>query len=136
MENDTLQKLWKTQKQGVENENPSAIILKAKKQRNGQYFSIVVMCITVSIIGVYAFIFGFRQWNTFNLGLTLMIASLTFRIMLEFYSIFRKEIQLISMDHKAYHQYLKKYFKMRLLTNYIITPICIVIYIHKSNCAP
>ncbi|WP_445747426.1 hypothetical protein [Polaribacter sp.] len=128
MENDTLQKLWKTQHHNLAKDDPSAIILRAKKQRNGQYFSILIMSITVSILVVYAFIYGFKNWNTFNLGLTLMIGSLTFRIMLEFYSLFRKEIHLISMDHNAYHQYLKKYFKIRLLINYIITPICLLTY--------
>ena len=49
--------------------------------------------------------------------------------MLEYYSLYRKEKQLISMAQKTYHSYLKKYYKIRLIINYIITPICITVYI-------
>ena len=67
--------------------------------------------------------------NTFNLGLILMVTSLTLRIILEFYSLYRKENQLISMTQKSYHAYLKKYYKARQMVNYVITPICIAVYI-------
>ena len=58
-----------------------------------------------------------------------MIFSLTLRIILEFYSIYRKENQLISMAQKSYHAYLKKYYKIRLMINYVITPVCIAVYL-------
>jgi len=128
MENDNLDKLWQTQNTNLDISNPNQIMSKAKKQRNGQYISIAVMTLTVVILITYAFYFAFNQWNSFNLGLLLMISSLVFRIILEFYSIYQKESQLISMDHKSYHAYLKKYYKTRLLINYVITPLCIVIY--------
>ena len=128
MENDILNKLWETQNKDLDIDHPNDIIKKAKKQRNGQYISIMVMSITVLILIVYAFYFAFNQWNTFNLGLMLMISSVLFRIILEFYSLYRKASQLISMDYKSYQNYLKKYYKIRLLINYAITPICIGLY--------
>jgi len=87
------------------------------------------MSLTVVILIIYAFYYAFNQLNTFNLGLIFMISSLTFRIILEFYSLYRKEKQLISMAQKTYYAYLKKYYKARQIINYIITPICIAIYI-------
>jgi heme exporter protein D len=129
MENDNLNKLWDIQANDISNFNPEEIITKAKKQRNSQYSSITVMSLTVMVLIIYAFYYAFNQWNTFNLGLILMISSLTFRIVLEFYSLYRKEKQLISMAQKSYHAYLKKYYKIRLIINYVITPVCISVYI-------
>lgn len=129
MENDTLNKLWEVQAKDSLNLNPKEIISKANKQRNSQYISIAVMTVTVVVLLIYAFYFAFNQWNTFNLGLMLMIFSLTFRIILEFYSVYRKESHLIAMPQKAYHAYLKKYYKTRLLINYAITPLCVAVYL-------
>ncbi len=129
MENDNLNKLWEIQANDIPNFSPKDIITKAKKQRNGQYISITVMLITVVVLIIYALFCAFNQWNTFNLGLILMISSLSLRIILEFYSLYRKEKQLISMTQKSYHAYLKKYYKARQIINYIITPVCITVYI-------
>ncbi|WP_026752827.1 hypothetical protein [Sediminibacter sp. Hel_I_10] len=128
MTNDSLDNIWETQDKNISNYDPKDLIAKAKKQRSGQYINITVMSITVIILITYTFYFAFNQWNTFNLGLMLMILSLTFRVILEFYSVYRKESQLITMNHKSYHTYLKKYYKIRLAVNYLITPICIIVY--------
>ena len=80
MENDNLNKLWDIQANEISNFNPKNIIKKAKKQRNSQYISITVMSLTVVVLIIYAFYYAFNQWNTFNLGLILMISSLTFEL--------------------------------------------------------
>lgn len=129
MENDNLNKLWDNQANHSSSLNPKGIITKANKQRVGQYISIAVMSLTVVILVTYAFYYAFNQWNTFNLGLILMISSLTFRIILELFSLYRKEKQLISMAQNSYLAYLKKYYKTRLIINYVVTPVCIAIYI-------
>ncbi|QXP59830.1 hypothetical protein [Olleya sp. HaHaR_3_96] len=129
MENDNLNKLWDIQVNDISNFNPKDIITKAKKQRNSQYISITVLSLTVVVLIIYAFYYAFNQWNTFNLGLIFMISSLTLRIILEFLSLYRKEKQLISMTQKSYLAYLKKYYKTRQIINYIITPVCITVYI-------
>lgn len=129
MENDILNKLWKTQNYDVSNQNSRDIISKARQQRTGQYISITVMLITVLILVAYAIYHAFDNWNTFNTGLSLMISSLTFRIILEQYTLYRKESQLISMDLRSFQRYLKKYYKIRMIINYIITPLSIAVYI-------
>ena len=129
MKNDQLTQLWNSQKNDVPYESPEQIIRKAKKQRNNQYISIVVMSTTVLILVLYAGYYAFHRWNNFTLGLVLMISSLMFRIVLEFISLYQKESQLISLDSTAFQAYLKKHYTLRLKINYIITPICFATYV-------
>ena len=130
MENDFLDKVWNAQNDNLNLTSPNDIINKAKHQRKGQYITIIVLSVTVAILIVYALYFVTNQWNSFSLGLLLMISSLVFRIILELATIYRKEKQLISMPQKSYYTYLKKHYNMRLIINYLITPICMAIYIY------
>ncbi|MEQ3656682.1 MAG: hypothetical protein ABNH00_12520 [Dokdonia sp.] len=130
MKNDNLNQLWKNQVGKNEALGPNDIIAKAKAQRSRQYISIAVMAITAMMVLIYAFYFAFPDWNSFNLGLTLMISSLAFRIVLELLSLYRKEQKVISLTHNAYYDYLKKYYKVRLLINGGLTPICFLLYIY------
>ena len=129
MENDNLTRIWKSQKNDSSQGEPEYIIKKAKKQRNSQYTAIVIMSITVLILLGYTAYFASGQWNDFSFGLVLMISSLTFRVILEFITLYRKENQLIALDNKAFQAYLKKHYRLRLMINYIITPICFALYI-------
>lgn len=129
MENDKLTQLWNQNKDNSTIANPETIIKKAKKQRNGQFIAIAVMSLTVLILLTYSIYNINNQWNDFALGLVLMISSLSFRIILEFVSLYQKESQLISLDSISFIKYLKRHYKIRLAVNYIITPICFTIYI-------
>ena len=129
MKNDKLSEIWNSQQYDSFIENPDQIIKKAKKQRNSQFISIAVMSTTVIILLIYTAYYVGYNWNNFTLGIVLMISSLAFRIVLEFVSLYRKENRLISLDHRSYKKYLKRYYKIRLKVNYIITPICFAIYV-------
>jgi hypothetical protein len=129
MENDKLTQLWSQNKDNSTITDPEIIIKKAKKQRYGQFIAIAVMSLTVLILLTYSIYTINNQWNNFSLGLVLMISSLTFRIILEFVSLYQKENQLISLDNISFKKYLKRHYKIRLAVNYIITPICFIIYI-------
>lgn len=129
MENDKLTQLWNQNKDNSAITAPEIIIKKAKKQRYGQFIAIAVMSLTVLILLTYSIFTINNQWNNFTLGLVLMISSLTFRIILEFVSLYQKENQLISLDSISFKKYLKKHYKLRLKVNYIITPICFAIYV-------
>ncbi|HEA19491.1 hypothetical protein LCGC14_1136180 [marine sediment metagenome] len=128
MENDFLNKVWDTQDTSVPKFSANEIITKAKKHRFSQYVTITIISLTVIVLIIYAFRFAFQSWNSFNLGLFLMISSLILRVIFEFYSVYRKESQLISMDLKSYYAYLKNYYRIRLSVNYIVTPLCIIVY--------
>lgn len=129
MENDKLTQLWNQNKDNSAITAPEIIIKKAKKQRYGQFIAIAVMSLTVLILLTYSIFTINNQWNNFALGLVLMISSLTFRIILEFVSLYQKENQLISLDSISFKKFLKKHYKLRLKVNYIITPICFAIYV-------
>lgn len=129
MENDKLTQLWNQNKDNSTIADPETIIKKAKKQRYGQFIAIAVMSLTVLILLIYSLYSINNQWNNFALGLVLMISSLTFRIILEFVSLYQKENHLITLDNVSFKKYLKRHYKLRLIVNYIITPICFIIYI-------
>lgn len=128
MENDQLSNTWKDQ--NIESTPNLAIdiIKSAKKQRNRQYGAITIMTLTVVVLITYVLYIGPSQWDNFTLGLVLMIGSLVVRILIEIGSVYHKERQLISLDNKSYRSYLKRFYKKRLMINYFITPICIVLY--------
>lgn len=130
MENDQLEKLWQSQNLEVAPDGLNAIFSKAKKQRNGQYIAIAVLGVTVLILIVFTLFFAMDQWNDFSLGLVLMIGSLLFRIMLEFFTLYRKKEQLIALSSKDFEFYLQKHYRRRLMINYVITPLCFGIYIY------
>ncbi len=130
MEKDKLTQLWNSQEDQSDLSNANVIINTANNQRNTQFVSIGIMSVTVLILVIYAAIYIHSYWNNFTIGLVLMISSLSFRILLEFLSLYRKENQLVSLDHKAFQKYLKKHYKRRLRINYIITPLCYAIYLY------
>ena len=130
MKNDQLTQIWDSQKKGSPLTNPGRIIKKANNLRKRQFIGVAVMSTTVLVLLAYAAYYTSNHWNDFTLGLVLMISSLTFRVILEFVSLYRKESQLISLDSTAFKDYLKRHYKRRLNINYFITPLCFAIYVY------
>lgn len=130
MENKQLDKIWNMQNETVSIQNAEEIITKAKRQRKVQVLGVVIMGLTVLILLGFTIYVLPLQWNNFSLGLILMIGSLLFRIILEMVTMHRKKSKLIAMDAKSYRSYLKKFYQMRLIINYVVTPVCFVIYIY------
>ena len=128
MENDPLNELWDSQDKQIPDNLLNTIIPKAKKQRRGQYISTAVMSITVLILLAYTLYYA-KQWDDFALGLFMMISSLTFRVILELITLYRKENQLVALDHSAFRAYLKRHYRFRLGINYYITPLCFAVYV-------
>ncbi|MCB0399826.1 MAG: hypothetical protein KDD26_09440, partial [Winogradskyella sp.] len=122
MENDVLNTIWNSQDDKSIN-NPEAIISKAKTQRRRQFWSVLIMSLTVAILIGYTIFVSPNQWNNFTLGLLLMISSLVFRIVLELGTIYLKEGKLVTLDNKSYKNYLKKHYKLRFWIHYLVTPI-------------
>lgn len=129
MENDVLNTIWNSQDDKTIS-NPGAIISKAKVQRRRQFWSVLIMSLTVAILIAYTLFISPNQWNNFTLGLSLMILSLVFRIVLELRTIYLKEAKLVTLDSKSYKGYLKKHYKLRFWIHYLITPICLALYIY------
>ncbi len=130
MENNTLNQLWNNNENNSNLLQAEAIIKKAKSQRKRQYIGIIVLSITVIILVVYATLFFPKNFNNFSLGLLLMIVPLVFRIGLEWLSIYKKQSKITEMNSKLFHSYLKRFYKLRKVVNYIITPLCFGIYVY------
>ncbi|MBF4983631.1 hypothetical protein FNJ87_04575 [Nonlabens mediterrranea] len=128
MDNDILNKVWNEHKSSHTIPEPSSIIAKANQQRRKQNIGLIVMGITVLILIAYATLYLPSSFNSFSLGLTLMVASMLVRIIIEMYSKLQKASKLASMDAKTYKLYLKRYYKWRMKINYILTPVCFAIY--------
>lgn len=129
MEKDLLNKNWESSVNHAVADLSIDIIKIAKKQRNAQLITLGILSTTVLIIVIYASYYAMNQWTSFNTGLLCMILSLVFRIVLEFFSILKKENNLISLDHKAYRTYLKKYYRNRMRIHYVVTPFTVCVYI-------
>lgn len=130
MKNDTLDQIWKSQSVSSHLLEPKIIIRKAQNQRRQQWITIGILSLTVVILILYAIRNGSNNWNSFSQGLSLMILSLTFRLSLEYLTIYRKKSHLIYLDNRAFQKYLKKYYLRRRQINYFITPICYGVYIY------
>ena len=91
MNKDKLSEIWNSQDTTLSLEKPESIIKKANKQRNTQFISIAVMSTTVLILIAYATYYLKFNWTSFTLGLVLMISSLSFRILLEFITLYQKK---------------------------------------------
>lgn len=129
MKNDELNQLWNKQKVLLPSKLPQDLIAKAKAQRRGQFLSIAILGFTVVVLLLFSLTYATSQWNGFSFGLMLMIASLLFRIIIEYSFLFRKERQLIALDHSAYRSYLARYYRSRLWINYLVTPLCFALYV-------
>jgi uncharacterized membrane protein len=129
MENNALSKIWEGQNSKSSLAHPKAIIKKARQQRHGQFITIVVLCLTLIVLVAFTMTYALGNWNNFTLGLVLMISSITFRLILEYLSIYRKKSRLITMDNQGFASYLKTYYRKRIRINYIITPLCFIVYI-------
>ena len=129
MENDLLDRIWSKHGKLTTND-AKGIIIKAKNQRRRQQMASLIMSLTIFVLIAYTIYVGPNQWNNFTLGLLLMISSLVLRVLLEFGTLYHKRSQLVSLDNKSYSAYLEHYYKIRLIINYLITPICILAYIY------
>ncbi|PHR88644.1 MAG: hypothetical protein COA80_17915 [Leeuwenhoekiella sp.] len=128
MKNEELTQLWNLQQPQFDAESLNTLIGKAQKQRSTQLVGIVVMSLTIVILTLYALIFTDFRWNAFSTGLSLMIGSLVFRVVLELMTRYRKEQQLINLSPRDFQSYLYRHYRQRRLIHFAITPLCFGVY--------
>ncbi|WP_194851550.1 hypothetical protein [Nonlabens antarcticus] len=130
MENKFLDAIWQEQSAAIPPFGSQEIIKKAIAQRLNQKIGMAVMCITVGILILYAIWQFPDEINMFIVGIFIMIASLTIRIAIEYYSKLRKISGLLKMDGKQYLAYLKSYYRWRKRIHFVITPVCFSGYLY------
>jgi hypothetical protein len=125
-----LKEQWGRRSQSILPANGATeIIKKGKTIRRKQLIGLVVLGSTcVILIGFFFYISAYTN-KTVSIGLLLMIGSLTFRILIE--SFFTFSINNFRPDESlhTYSEKLKRYYKSRLVINYLITPILFISYI-------
>ncbi|WP_431161090.1 hypothetical protein [Flagellimonas beolgyonensis] len=128
MKKDKLSQIWNSQKNPRDLMGSMEIVKMANRQRKQQFIGIAILAITIVVLTLYAVKYANAEWSGFTIGLGLMIGSLTFRVVLEVLSIYRKESRLVSLDGQTFRAYLKRYYKVRKWVNFVITPICFALY--------
>jgi SNF family Na+-dependent transporter len=127
MENNKLSTIWNKQTTSTSTTSKQ-LILKAKNQRRKQIIGIIVMITTVMIVASYG-VWQTDHFNTFALGICLMVAALSIRIIIEWLSNLNKLNGLTHMSGRAYLAHLHSFYKRRKITHYVITPLCFGTYV-------
>lgn len=129
MENKELSNIWSAQAQELPVINSKLIIQKATMQRRNQKIGIAVMALTVAILVAYMLWQFTQELNNFMVGLFLMITSLVVRIAIELNASLNKINNLVKLSTSDFTSYLKRFYKWRKTTHYVITPSCFTMYV-------
>ena len=120
---------WENQPEiNIPYNGPKLIIEKMTFIKRKQRITNMVLGVTVTVlVGFFLYIAAYSNLIA-ALALLLMIGSLLSRILIEFFSIKKLKRINMSADAKVFKQKIIDYYKNRIKTHYIITPIIIVLY--------
>ncbi|WP_204344439.1 hypothetical protein [Psychroserpens algicola] len=124
-----LKSQWENQpQQNTPDEGSKLIVSKMNGLRKKQAITNRVLWITVVIlIGFFFYVEAFNN-RTVTLALLLMISSLLVRIFIEYFSIKKLKGIDITKNSTAFRTNIITYYKSRIRTHYITTPIIIILY--------
>lgn len=120
---------WNNQKRpDFPKDGLDAILSKTNSIRQKQRWTNIILSITILIlVGFFFYISGFKNQSV-SLALGLMIFSLIIRIGLEVYSITRLKALNFSSNATTFKMKMIAYYKSRIRTHYVFTPILIIAY--------
>lgn len=126
---DDLKSQWEGQKQPELPQNGARqVIAKIHFIKRKQRIANRVLITTIFIlIGFYFYIHAYKHM-ILTVGLLLMIGTLLIRVGIEFFSIKKLKQINVTKDAAAYKADMIVYYKKRIRTHYIATPIIILIY--------
>ncbi len=123
---------WQNQEHKSESNSAEYIMDIAKKQnqelKHKKLWTIGILCLTsIILITFFIYVGAYNNW-TESFGLSLMIAMLLLRIIIEFLS--KQHLQRIdkTLDFQTYVYKYKRYFKKRQWLHFVITPIIYLTY--------
>lgn len=102
---------------------------KVKNLKLNQLYTTVILSITVVVLVAFFFYISAYKVSVVMLGLFLMIASLTVRVVLELYSSKSLKSLNVTLSTLAFKQKLTKHYKNRIRIHYVATPIILALYI-------
>jgi len=124
-----LKSQWENQpEQNTPSKGSELIVQKMNNIKRKQGISNIVLLVTVLIL--VAFFIYIEAYNntTVTLALLLMISSLLVRIIIEFFSIRKLKTIDITKSSTDFKTNIVAYYKNRIITHYIMTPVIILLY--------
>lgn len=125
-----LKSHWDKQPKQKIPENGSEIIIKKMNglKRKQQIANVVLLTTVLILVGFFFYIEAYRV-KLVSFALLLMIGALLVRVLFEYFSIKKLKQIDVTKDVSTFNQNIIDYYKKRLKTHYITTPIIIVLYI-------
>lgn len=102
---------------------------KVKSLKLNQLYTTVILSITVAVLISFFFYISAYKVSVVMLGLSLMIASLILRVVLELLSSKALGTLNITLNTQEFKEKLAKHYKNRIQIHYVATPIILVLYI-------
>jgi len=124
-----LKSQWQEQTKPETPNNGAKIILKKinfiqKKQR----ITNVVLSVTILILIAFFFYINAHSTTLVAFALFLMIGALLIRVLIEIFSINKLKQMDVTKDATAFKMEMIAYYKNRIRTHYIATPILVLLY--------
>jgi hypothetical protein len=130
---DNIEQLWGSQKTAEPTVTANEIESKAKvnsfKIKRNHQWTVGVIATTFIILVVYFFWMSAHQFNELTLGLSLMIAMLVLRIVLEWKSLAQFNAIDPNLPTRNYIEEVKQFYSRRKFIHYVLTPVIFVTYI-------
>jgi hypothetical protein len=124
---ENIQNLWNSQSLEIPHINAHAIINKAIDQKRAltrkHRWTIVILSVTVIVLIYYFFWLQLFQISYFTIGLSIMILTLFFRIVLEIHSAIKLKKIDPSLTLFKYSQQVSSFYTSRKMIHYLLTPI-------------
>ncbi|MFK7781174.1 hypothetical protein [Psychroserpens sp.] len=125
-----LKSQWTQQpKTEAPNNGSKDIIKRISFLKKKQQIANIVLSITVLILVVFFFYINAYSHALVSFALFLMISVLLVRIILEYLSMSKLNKLDVTTNVTSFKQDITKYYKNRLKTHYIFTPIILILYI-------
>ncbi len=127
---ENLKSQWENQSELKTPENGSKIIIeKVAFLKRKQRITNIVLSVTAAILlGFFFYITAYNNTKA-AMALLLMFSVLLIRIIVEQLSIKKLHRLDVTIDNTTFKQKIVNYYKSRINTHYIITPILIILYV-------
>lgn len=126
---DDLKSQWKEQVlPEPPNKGAHVVIQKVRFLQKKQGITNVVLLTTMAILICFFFYINAYKFIIVSLGLLLMIGALILRVMIEYFSIKKLKQLDVTKDAQSFITDITSYYRSRIRTHYIATPIIILGY--------
>nr|WP_321234020.1 hypothetical protein [uncultured Psychroserpens sp.] len=121
---------WKNQPEhNTPNDGSELIVKKMSALKRKQVIMNIILLITVIILSGFFFYIKAYKNGLVSFALLLMMGSLLIRVLVEYFSIKKIKRIDVTKDAITFNKDMIAYYKKRLRTHYITTPMMIVLYV-------